>query len=83
MAGLLTSRDFPSPLGEMRESVKSCAVAAADSPYIFAGPKRRPFDFHNFRRREWGPAIVSAEIVRPARIYDLRSTSSRTRWRAA
>jgi integrase len=45
-----------------------------DSPYVFAGPKRGPFDFHNFRRREWGPAIVSAGIVKPARIYDLRST---------
>jgi len=27
-----------------------------------------------FRRREWGPAIDSAGIARPARIYDLRST---------
>jgi integrase len=45
-----------------------------DSPYVFAGPKRGPFDFHNFRRREWGPAIVSAGITKPARIYDLRST---------
>jgi integrase len=45
-----------------------------DSPYVFAGPKRGPFDFHNFRRREWGPAIVSAGVVKPARIYDLRST---------
>ncbi len=45
-----------------------------DSPYVFAGPKRGPFDFHNFRRREWGPAIASAGITKPARIYDLRST---------
>ena len=48
--------------------------ARLDSPYVFAGPKRGPFDFHNFRRRVWGPAIVSAGIVKPARIYDLRST---------
>ena len=45
-----------------------------DSPYVFAGPKRGPFDFHNFRRREWGPAIEAAGVTRPARIYDLRST---------
>jgi integrase len=43
-----------------------------DSPYVFAGPKRGPFDVHNFRKRAWGPA--SAGIVKPARIYDLRST---------
>jgi hypothetical protein len=33
-----------------------------------------PFDVANFRRREWGPAIVAAGIPTPARIYDLRST---------
>lgn len=53
-----------------------------DSPYVFAGPKRGPFDFHNFRRRAWGPAIVSAGIVKPARIYDLRSTAI-SNWLAA
>jgi integrase len=48
--------------------------ARLDSPYVFAGPKRGPFDFHNFRRRAWGPAIDSAGVTKPARIYDLRST---------
>ena len=28
----------------------------------------------NFRRRVWAPAIDSAGIAKPARIYDLRST---------
>jgi len=28
--------------------------ARLDSPYVFAGPKRGPFDLANFRRREWG-----------------------------
>ena len=32
------------------------------------------FDVHNFRRRVWAPAIESAGITKPARIYDLRST---------
>jgi hypothetical protein len=36
--------------------------------------RRGPFDVHNFRRREWGPAIEAAAIAKPARIYDLRST---------
>jgi integrase len=48
--------------------------ARLDSPYVFAGPKGGPFDLHNFRRREWGPAIESAGIATPARVYDLRST---------
>jgi len=48
--------------------------ARLDSPYVFAGPKRGPFDLANFRRREWGPAIEAAGITKPARMYDLRST---------
>jgi hypothetical protein len=32
------------------------------------------FDVGNFRRRVWAPAIDSAWIAKPARIYDLRST---------
>jgi integrase len=49
-------------------------VARLDSPYVFAGPKRGPFDVHNFRRREWSPAVDAAGIAKPARLYDLRST---------
>lgn len=43
-------------------------------PFVFGGPKGGPFDLANFRRREWGPAIESAAIAKPARLYDLRST---------
>jgi integrase len=32
------------------------------------------FDLHNFRRREWAPAIEASGVRRPARIYDLRHT---------
>lgn len=58
----------------------AAALAALDSiktpriPYVFGGPKGGPFDLANFRRREWGPAIESAGIAKPARMYDLRST---------
>lgn len=45
-----------------------------DSTYLFAGPKGGPFDVNNFRNREWIPAIETAGITKPARIYDLRST---------
>ena len=49
-------------------------VPRLDSPYLFASTRRGPFDVHNFRRREWAPAIEAAGIAKPARIYDLRST---------
>ena len=49
-------------------------VPRLDSPYVFASTRKGPFDVHNFRRREWGPAIEAAGIAKPARIYDLRST---------
>jgi integrase len=59
----------------------AAALAALDSltvrrhsRYVFAGPKRGAFDQHNFRRRQWVPAVESAGIPTPARIYDLRST---------
>ena len=49
-------------------------IARLDSPYVFAGPKRGPFDVHSFRRREWNPAVDSSGVEKPARLYDLRST---------
>jgi integrase len=45
-----------------------------DSPFVFAAKRGGPFDFENFRRRDWHDAIETAAIARPARIYDLRST---------
>jgi integrase len=48
--------------------------ARLDSAYVFAGPRGGPFDLADFRRREWGPAIESAGVAKPARVYDLRST---------
>ena len=52
-----------------------------DSRYVFTTSRKcpgsnepGPFDMANFRRRVWAPAIDSAGIAKPARIYDLRST---------
>jgi len=52
-----------------------------DSRYVFTTSRKvpgsnepGPFDVANFRRRVWTPAINSAGIAKPARIYDLRST---------
>lgn len=48
--------------------------ARIDSPYLFAAWRGGPCDLHNFRGREWRPAIEAADIRKPARPYDLRST---------
>ena len=45
-----------------------------DTPYLFAARRGGVFNLHNFRRREWNPAIETSGVRRPARIYDLRST---------
>ena len=45
-----------------------------DTPYLFAARRGGAFDLHNFRRREWSPAIEASGVRRPARLYDLRST---------
>jgi integrase len=41
---------------------------------LFAAPAGGLLNLDNFRRREWDPAIELANIAKPARIYDLRST---------
>ena len=65
------------PRGSAHECGTGCARLIAYSgrqPHVFAGAKKGPFDVHNFLRREWGPAIDSAGVAKPARINDLRST---------
>jgi integrase len=62
------------PLTSAALTALDSVPARLDSPYVLAGSRGGPFDLANFRRREWGPAIESAGIATPARIYDLRST---------
>ena len=45
-----------------------------DVPLLFPSPSGAVIDLHNFRNREWAPAIEAAGTARPARVYDLRST---------
>ncbi len=45
-----------------------------DSRYLIPARRGRVFDLHNFRRKEWAPAIEAAGVRTPARIYDLRCT---------
>ena len=44
------------------------------SPPQLSAPEGGVLNLDNFRRREWDPAIEAAAIVRPAHVYDLRST---------
>ena len=78
---VLTVRGTKTQRSRREVPLTSAALAALDSlpvridtVYVFGGTKGGPFDLHNFRRREWGPAIESAGITTPARMYDLRST---------
>jgi integrase len=48
--------------------------ARLDTPLLFPAPDGGLLGLHNFRRRQWNPAITSSGIAKPARIYDLRST---------
>lgn len=41
---------------------------------LFPAPGGGPLNLHNFRRRQWNPAVTASGVVKPARIYDLRST---------
>jgi integrase len=45
-----------------------------DTTLVFPAFKGGVLNLDNFRRRDWSPAIEAAGIIRPARIYDLRST---------
>src|SRR5918995_642437 len=71
--GTKTKRSFREvPLTGSALRALDSLVARLDSPYVFAGPRRGPFDVHNFRRREWSPAVEASGIAKPARMYDLR-----------
>jgi integrase len=45
-----------------------------DTPFLFPAPAGGLIDLHNFRNREWAPAVEASGVRRPARPYDLRST---------
>jgi integrase len=62
------------PLTSAALAALDALPARIDTVYVFGGPKGGPFDVNNFRRREWGPAVDSAGVAKPARIDDLRST---------
>jgi integrase len=50
-----------------------------DTPLLFPAARGGLLNIDNWRRRVWAPAIEASGVTRPARIYDLRSHSRRTR----
>jgi integrase len=45
-----------------------------DTPLLFPSKTGGLLHLDNWRYREWTPAVIASGVVRPARIYDLRST---------
>jgi integrase len=62
------------PLSPRALGALEALPARLDSPYLIPAHRGGLFDLHNFRRREWSPAIEAAGVRTPARVYDLRST---------
>jgi integrase len=62
------------PLAAAAVDALDRVAARLDTPYVFASPTGLPLHLNNFRRRDWRPAVKTAGVEKPARLYDLRST---------
>jgi integrase len=62
------------PLANRARVALEALPSRIDTPLIFPSPNGALLHLDNFRRREWAPAIEASGVMRPARIYDLRST---------
>jgi integrase len=69
------------PLSARADAALDAIVPRLDSPLLFPGPRGARIDLHNFRAREWMPALEAAGLSR-RRIYDLRHTAI-SHWLAA
>ena len=69
------------PLSTRATKALDAIVPRLDSQLLFPGPRGELIDLHNFRSREWLPALDAAGIP-SRRIYDLRHTAI-SHWLAA
>lgn len=77
---MLTVRGTKTAKSRREVPLSSRALAALDRlprlgpPHYFSAPEGGPLSLDHFRSREWIPAVDSAGVTKPCRIYDLRST---------
>lgn len=61
------------PLNTRAMDALDAVARRIDTPLVFPAPRGGYFDLHNWRAREWIPALEAAGIPR-RRVYDLRHT---------